>query len=239
MSRLGLLRPDRAALSVAGTAAGIVRITATECREVALIIADDLRPHVGRAVLGAVDFLLAAATTQEALRRIVASDIAREAVAEAVRGPVVEVLLADGVAEQIALRVVEGPELAQILDVTLASESMQRTIAGALDSPGVERIVGEAVEGKLIDQVVRALLQSEELWVLVTEVAESPQVTAALSRQTAGVADQITDEVRERSRDADDWVERTAHRMLRRRNRTGQPPRPALPPSAEPPEGVA
>jgi hypothetical protein len=41
-------------------------------------------------------------------------------------------------------------------------------------------------------------------------------VTAAISQQGLGFADEVGDEVRERSRKADDWVERTARRLIHR-----------------------
>lgn len=235
MSTLGLLRPDRLVRSTARTTVELTRATA----QFGLGMAGEI---AGELVLRTVDVALRSPVTSEALERILGSDLTRVTIADAVRGPVIEALLgedvleeilnrmedgrapervadwvlADGMAEQIAARVVEGPELGRILDVALSSEQMQETIASALDSPAMQRIAAQAIDSRVVDEVVRALLASEELWFVVAEIAESPQVTAALSRQTAGVADQITDEVRERSRGADDWVERTARRLLRR-----------------------
>lgn len=249
MSRLAPLRPDRVVRAGARAALDLTRAST----QFAVGMAGEL---AGEALLRGVDIALRAPATSEAVERVLGSDLIRDTVADAVRGPVLDALLAedvleevldrleegrapervadwvlaDGMAEQIAARVVEGPELGRILDVALASEQMQETIAAALDNPAMQRIAANAVDSRVVDEVVRALLASEEVWLLVAEIAESPQVTAALSRQTAGVADQITDEVRERSRDADDWVERTARRLLRRS---------AASPQIEPPGGAA
>jgi hypothetical protein len=119
-------------------------------------------------------------------------------------------------------------------DLALGSEQLHETIAAVLDSPATGRIAAQAVDSQLVDEVVRSLLASEELWLLVTEIAESPQVIDALSRQTAGVAGQITDEVRERSRGADDWAERIAQRVRPRRRRGDAA---QLPQNTDPPRG--
>jgi hypothetical protein len=66
---------------------------------------------------------------------------------------------------------------------------------------------------------VDRLLEGEALWRLVDEVAQSPSVTAAISGQGLGFADQVGGEVRQRSRQADDWLEEVAHRIIHRRNR--------------------
>lgn len=254
MSGLRDLRPDRVARAAAGAAVDVGRAGAE-------FVVGATGELLHEAVLRGTDAVLRSPVTREVLDKVLSSDLLRTTVTDAVRGPVVaavleaEVLdailtsaeeagapelivdrvLSQGIAEEIALRVVEGPELARILDVALGSEQMQATIAEALDSPALQRIAAQAIDSRLVDEVVRSLLTSEELWLLVAEVAESPQVTDALSRQTAGVAGQITDEVRERSRSADEWVERIAHRIARRR----KAPDNLLPAETEPPGGPA
>jgi hypothetical protein len=70
---------------------------------------------------------------------------------------------------------------------------------------------------------VERLLESEELWVLVDEIARSPAVTQAITQQSLGFADQVAGGVRERSRDADGMLERAARRIVRRRQRMPDP----------------
>ena len=89
----------------------------------------------------------------------------------------------------------------------------------------MERLVGRAIDSRLVDETVARLLESEELWVVVEEIAQSPAVTDAITRQSMGFADQVADGVRARSRNADAWLERAARRALRRRAA-------ALPPEA-------
>jgi hypothetical protein len=89
-------------------------------------------------------------------------------------------------------------------------------VEAAVDSPAVERAVTQVIDSRLLDQTVAQVLESEELWVLVEEIARSPAVTDAITRQSLGFADQVAGEVRSRSRDADAWLERAARRALRR-----------------------
>ena len=77
----------------------------------------------------------------------------------------------------------------------------------------------------LTEVLVTRLLQTEQLWVLVEEIARSEAVADAINRQSLGFADQVADEVRERSGDVDAWLERAARRVTRRR-RAEPPPEP-------------
>ena len=85
------------------------------------------------------------------------------------------------------------------------------------------------------------MLESEELWLLVEEIARSPAVTDAIARQSVGFADVVAGGVRARSRSADTWLEQRARRMLRRTDPTDPvpPPDAAPPPDAVPPPDAA
>jgi hypothetical protein len=84
-----------------------------------------------------------------------------------------------------------------------------------------DRVVNRVFEDtRLLDSVVERLLESEELWVLVDEIARSPAVTEAITQQSVGFADQVAGQVRLRSQRADAGLERAARRLLRR----GSPP---------------
>ena len=123
-----------------------------------------------------------------------------------------ERMLAQGIADQIATRLLAGPELERIVEV-------------ALESPGMERVVDRIVESRLLEQtitrivddVVGELPSSEAMWALIDVIAQSPAVTEAISAQGIGFADQVADEVRERSKSIDARLERGAWRLLRRR----------------------
>jgi hypothetical protein len=123
-----------------------------------------------------------------------------------------------------ALTAAAGRMALDALDAMLAGEAIDRVLE-RIEAAGVaQRIAERILEDGIAEQVVTLLLESEELWVLVDEIARSPSVTEAITHQSAGFVDQITGTVRERSRDADTWVQNTARR-LRPRRRKGEAPK--------------
>lgn len=158
-----------------------------------------------------------------------------------------------GVERRAVDRLLESSELERTLNQAVDSVRIQASLERALSTDGVKRMVDGLFDSGLLDQVIdrmfdtglidrvidrvfdsglidrllERLLASEGLWQLIDEVAASPAVTAAISQQGLGFADQVGDEVRARSRKADDWVERTARRLMHR------PPR-VVPPEPDP-----
>lgn len=124
------------------------------------------------------------------------------------------------------------PELSRIVDRALAGdlpEELAKSIAqhhviermvtqlaneGALDA-SVDRALASSQTKELIDRVVA----SEEMRHAIRGVVASPEVRAALTEQSAGLADDLARSVRERSRTADDGIEAALRR----------PPRPGTP----------
>jgi len=151
-----------------------------------------------------------------------------------------ERLLADGIAEQVAARLLEGPELERIAKLTMESPALHAAVADALDSEGAERLLSSVLEtegmqrlvlqvvesrvveeavARLIDDVAARLPDSEAMWTLIDVIAQSPAVADAIARQGVGFADQVADEVRDRSRAVDARLERGVRRLLRRQVR--------------------
>jgi len=145
----------------------------------------------------AADELLASETVDGVLDRAQAADVPRR---------VADRLLADGVLDQVVARVLEGPEL-------------ERVVESALDSAAMERLVVRVIESRLLNEAVERLLQTDELWLMVDEIARSPSVSEAITRQSVGFVDEVADGVRARSRKADDLIESRVRRAFRRRQR--------------------
>jgi hypothetical protein len=116
----------------------------------------------------------------------------------------------------------------RVEDAVLASveDALDRAIAQGLVDRVIDRLVAEGIvertvdrvfdEQRVIDEIVKRLIDSEALWVLVDEIAQSPAVTEAIGRQSIGFADQVAGEIRARSRKADARLESVARRALRR-----------------------
>ena len=147
-------------------------------------------------------------------------------------------LLAGGIAEHLANRLLEGPELERIVGLALESSGAERLLSEALDSPGAERLVAltlespgvermvlRAVESRVVDEAIGLVVEdaaerlrsSPAMWTLVDEIVQSPMVTDAITAQSMGFADQVGEEIRDRSRHVDATLERAAWRLLRRR----------------------
>jgi hypothetical protein len=122
-------------------------------------------------------------------------------------------------------RVLESAELERVVNAAVDSGLLEQVIDRLFDSGLLDHVVDRVFDSGLIDRVFERLLASDALWHLIDEIAASPAVTAAVSQQGLGFADQVTDEVRARSRKADDWLERAARRLAHRPPR-GVPPEP-------------
>ncbi len=126
-------------------------------------------------------------------------------------------------------RVLDSDELERVVIVAINSTHIQAALKQALESDGatqlidtlfnsglIDRFLAGIIDSGTLDRFFDRLLTSEGLWNLIDEIAGSPAVTAAISQQGLGFADQVGDEVRNRSRKADDWMERAARRLIGR-----------------------
>lgn len=106
--------------------------------------------------------------------------------------------------------------LDRIMASSLADDVLERLVGRVVDSQEAERAIERVIDSRLVDAGVLQLLDSDALWTLITEIVRSPVVTAAISQQGVGFAGQVAGVVRDRSRDADNRLERLARRLARR-----------------------
>ena len=170
----------------------------------------------GWVLLQTVREALAWRYTAEALDLVVRSPVAEHTVDSALDGPLIDSAAAAAGRHAVVERIV-----AQALD----SPDFQRVVMGALESEGIERLLAQVLESRMLDDLVRQLLESEDLWRLVDGIARSPSVAAAVSRTSRGLADEVAEGVRDRSRGADAWLERVARRVSVHRHDDTSTPR--------------
>jgi hypothetical protein len=168
------------------------------------VVADDLIRY--EVVERVTEQMLAGGVADRALERATATGVPER---------LAERMLAQGIADQIATRLLAGPELERILERALESPGMVRLVDRIVESPLLEHTIS-----RVVDDVVGDLPSSEAMWALIDVIAQSPAVTEAITQQGFGFADQVAEEVRERSRSLDARLERGAWRLLRRRART-------------------
>jgi len=147
--------------------------------------------------------------TLTVLDAILASPIADEAV---------DRVIASHWAERTVVQVVDGEQAHRALEVALESPALERALAQVLES----RVAEEAI-ARIVERTLERLPQSPALWALIDEIAQSPAVREAISTQSAGMAAEVAEDVRERSRRADDQLEGAARRILRWRRSGGGP----------------
>ncbi|HJS95137.1 MAG TPA: hypothetical protein VJ741_12820 [Solirubrobacteraceae bacterium] len=139
-----------------------------------------------------------------------------------------------GLERRAVERVLDSDELERVLNATVnsapvqsalvqatQSEAVDRLVDGLFESGVVDRLMDRLLDSGALDRFLVRLLSSEGLWRLIDEIAASPAVTAAISQQGLSFADQVGEEMRGRSRRADDWVERAARRLIHRQPTVG------------------
>jgi hypothetical protein len=104
----------------------------------------------------------------------------------------------------------------RLLASPAASDLADMVAKRVLASRAAERMADDVIDSGLLGHVMDRLLASDDLWNMIDEIAASPAVTAAITRQSMGLADQVAEVVRDRSNRADDRLERAVHRLLRR-----------------------
>jgi hypothetical protein len=119
-----------------------------------------------------------------------------------------------------------------LVDDALASPVVDRLSQHVVNSASMERLVVRVIDSRLVDVAVARMLETEDLWIVVDEVAHSPSVTDAIGQQSLGFAGQVTDAVRTRSLRADERLEHAARRLFRRK---AAPAVPRSEPGAPPP----
>jgi hypothetical protein len=196
--------PFAAAVRLGGAVGIAVLRPAAGAVSAALRLEREARRALGRRLgdttLSALDAAMASRIAEEAVDRAITSGLAERAIGRALEGPFV-----DALAKDLARHAV----IERIADHLLAEGTVEHTL---------DRVFAER---RLIDEAVDRLIESEDLWRLVEEIAQSPAVTEAITRQSVGFADQVAGGVRRRSRNADARLERAARRALRRPPRRG------------------
>lgn len=163
-----------------------------------------------RATEGAIETVVGSQAVQDSIERVVASPAMTSAV-DAVVG-------SEAVQETIE-RVLSGPAVASALETILSPETIDMIADEVARSQMVQKITVAAIEAGEIAPIIDALLEREELWILVQTIAESPAVIDAIRQQGFGFADQVGDEVRGRTRTADEILARTARTFIGRSER--------------------
>lgn len=154
---------------------------------------------------------------EAAAGQALASPEAERAVDRALSGPLPEAVARSLVERRVVQRIAE-----QVLASAEFQAALEQELAGQAGAPasgpaGVERLVAGALESRVVSDVADQMIESAELQRIVEEVASSPAVRAALSRQTTTLAGETAAGVRRGMESLDDRAEKTVLGLLRRK----------------------
>jgi hypothetical protein len=163
--------------------------------------------------------------------RAAAGDVARWATLSVLDG-----ILASSVADEATDRVMASRWAERTVVQAVDGEQAHRALAAALESPALERAVAQVIDSRLaddavarvVDRTLARLTDSPALWSLVEAVAASAAVRDAVTQQGTGFAEELAEDVRERSRQADEQLEHAARRLLHWRRAAGPLPGPGV-----------
>jgi hypothetical protein len=111
-----------------------------------------------------------------------------------------------------------------VLTVVINHPATEELVINTLDDPGLDRLLERAMASRMVDDLTARILASEQLQQVIDHVVASPELRAALTQQTAGLADDVAAGVRSRTVRADDAAERLARALLRRPRRRPEVP---------------
>ena len=170
--------------------------------------------RINRAAVATFDGLLDSRLAGDG--RAPGGESARRACGErALQGPLVDALAVDLVRYRVADRLLSEGLVEQTTARVLDGEEFEHAVQAALESPTVERLIASAIESRLLDQAVVRLLESDDLWLVVDEIAA--RRSPPRSRSRASASPTRSPAVCDRARSADAWLEQRARRALRRR----------------------
>jgi hypothetical protein len=90
-----------------------------------------------------------------------------------------------------------------------------------LAEPALQQLGAEVMASETATAMTRQFLDTDAMQLIVDYIAHSQAVREVLAEQTAGIADDMADGLRERTVKADDAVEHWARALLRRPRRDG------------------
>jgi uncharacterized RDD family membrane protein YckC len=156
------------------------------------------------------------AQLETAAGEVLVSPEAERAVDRALAGPLPEAVARSLIERQVVQRVTEQVLASAELEAAFVDGSAVEPTDGA----GFDRLVAGALDSRVVADVTDQVIESAEMQRLVEEIASSPAVRAALTRQTTTFAGETAAATRRSLERLDDSAESKVHRWLRRRAAT-------------------
>jgi len=112
-------------------------------------------------------------------------------------------------------RALAGPLPEELAQSVIEHHVLERIVGELASSGELDRLVGNALGSPLTKELTERIVRSEEFRTAIRQIVASPELRAALTEQTAGIFDELIDELRRGAARMDDGVERALRRRPR------------------------
>jgi len=112
-------------------------------------------------------------------------------------------------------RALAGPLPEELAQSVIEHHVLERIVGELASSGELDRLVGNALGSPLTKELTDRIVRSEEFQTAIRQIVASPELRAALTEQTAGIFDELIDELRRGTAHMDDGAERAIRRPPR------------------------
>ena len=112
-------------------------------------------------------------------------------------------------------RALAGPLPEELAQSVIEHHVLERIVGELASSGELDRLVGNALGSPLTKELTDRIVRSEEFRTAIRQIVASPELRAALTEQTAGIFDELIDELRRGTAHMDDGAERAIRRPPR------------------------
>jgi uncharacterized RDD family membrane protein YckC len=112
-------------------------------------------------------------------------------------------------------RALAGPLPEELAQSVIEHHVLERIVGELASSGELDRLVGNALGSPLTKELTDRIVRSEEFQTAIRQIVASPELRAALTEQTAGIFDELIDELRRGAAHMDDGAERAIRRPPR------------------------
>jgi len=128
--------------------------------------------------------------------------------------------------EEAIVRALESAAVERAIARVIEDGRLATAVEDSIDEQRLEETIKRAIDSEVADRVWEDILAGEKAQMLVERIAEAPEVRSAIASQGVGLIADLGRQLRRAAAAVDDFLDRTARRVLRR------------PPRAEPTEHV-
>ncbi|MCL4288296.1 MAG: RDD family protein [Thermoleophilia bacterium] len=118
--------------------------------------------------------------------------------------------------EEAIVRALESAAVERAITRVVADGRVAAAVEDSIDAERLEETIRRAIDSEVADRVWEEILAGEKAQMLVERIAGAPEVRAAIASQGVGLIADLGRQLQRAAAAADDFIDRTARRLLRR-----------------------